>query len=340
MTSSGTSPLAAIFSCEGPALTTGEKAFFRDADPWGFIVFARNIESPDQIAALTAQMRETVGRAAPVLIDQEGGRVQRMRSPHWREFPPAMRETTGRTLEEAAEALVLRYRLIAAELHAAGVDVNCAPLLDVAAPTLHASIGERTLGRDPATVAALGHAVRRGLTAGGVLPVVKHLPGYGRAEVDPHLDLPVITADRAALEADFAPFRAHADALMGMTAHLIVAAVDDKYPATFSGPVVDLIREEIGFDGLLMTDDISMGALSGTMRERAEASGDAGCDIVLHCNGDAAEMAAVAEGARRLAGDALRRAHAVDAASRAAEEIDMEAVAARYDSLTRNCVYA
>ncbi len=333
-------PLAAIFGCAGPRLTAAERAFFRDADPWGFIVFRRNIETPDQIAALTAEMRDVVGRAAPVLIDQEGGRVQRMRAPHWREFIPAMREAADRTLEQAAEAHFLRYLLIARDLHAAGIDVNCAPLLDVATPTLHPAIGERTLGADPAVVAALAHAVRRGLAAGGVLPVVKHLPGYGRSEVDPHESLPVVRASRAALATDFAPFRAHNDALMGMTAHLTIAAVDPEYPVTFSGPCIDLIREEIGFGGLLMTDDISMGALAGTTRQRTQASLDAGCDIVLHCNGDADEMADVAAMAGHLSGASLRRAQAVDAAPRTPEDIDMNLVAARYDALSKEACHA
>jgi len=245
-----------------------------------------------------------------------------------------MREASNRALEQAAEAHFLRYILIAHELHAVGVDVNCAPLLDVATAGLHPAIGERALGGHPAVVAALGHAVRRGLAAGGVLPVVKHLPGYGRSEVDPHESLPVVRATRADLEVDFAPFRAHNDALMGMTAHLTIEAVDDEYPVTFSGPCIDLIREDIGFDGLLMTDDISMGALEGNMRERSEACLDAGCDIVLHCNGDAAEMADVAAATVALSGAALARDMAVDAAPRTPEDIDIAQVEARYREMS------
>ncbi|MEL6794254.1 MAG: glycoside hydrolase family 3 N-terminal domain-containing protein, partial [Pseudomonadota bacterium] len=315
-------PAAIIFGASGSRLSAEEKAFFADVDPWGFILFARNVDDPEQVRALTDEMRETVGRAAPILVDQEGGRVQRFRPPHWRKFPPAMADA-ARSLQEAAEALVLRYRLIAAELNAAGVDVNCAPLLDVAAPELTDAIGDRAIGRDPATVAALGHSVRQGLMAGGVLPVVKHLPGYGRAAVDPHEALPVTRVSRDQLEIDLAPFRAHADAPMGMTAHLIVECIDDEYPATTSGPVIDLIRDEIGFDGLLMTDDISMGALSGTVAERTVETLDAGVDVVLHCNGDMGEMRAVADVARQLNGDALRRAEAVDAIPRAVDEIDL-----------------
>ena len=330
-----TAPRALILGCAGPALTPDERAFFADADPWGFILFARNIETPDQTRALTDGLRDAVGRDAPVLIDQEGGRVARMRAPHWRTFPAAMAETEGRTLSQAAEALVLRYRLIADDLRSVGVDVNCAPLLDVASRRLHDAIGDRALGRDPASVAALGHAVRRGLRAGGVLPVVKHLPGYGRAEVDPHAALPVIRESRDHLEWDFAPFRAHADALMGMTAHLVLTAIDDEYPATCSGPCVDLIREDIGFDGLLMTDDISMDALAGGVGERTRASLDAGCDVVLHCNGERAEMEEAAAAAGLLAGEALRRARAVDAAPRTIDEMDLGEVERRYRALGR-----
>ncbi|MEX2517989.1 MAG: glycoside hydrolase family 3 N-terminal domain-containing protein [Paracoccaceae bacterium] len=327
-------PAPLIFGCEGLTLSARERDFFREANPWGFIVFRRNVDNPAQLSALTEALRGAVGRAAPVLIDQEGGRVQRLRPPHWRAFPPALAEVEGRALEQAAEALVLRYRLIAHELHAVGIDVNCAPLLDVVPSGPHQAIGDRALGADPATVAALGHAVRRGLMAGGVLPVVKHLPGYGRAAVDPHLSLPVVDAPRAALEVDFAPFRAHADAPMGMTAHLLIEAVDREYPATFSGPCIDLIREEIGFQGLLMTDDIVMNALSGTMAERARACLDAGCDIVLHCNGVMEEMEAVTAASGLLEGEALSRAEAVDRIPRAVEDIDIAEVERRYRALS------
>lgn len=323
-------PAPLVLGCAGPALSAAERAFFREAEPWGFILFRRNAETPAQLARLVADLREAAGRAAPVLIDQEGGRVARLRPPIWRGFPPARAETEGRSLEAAAAALELRYRLIAADLAAAGIDVNCAPLLDVAAEGLTDAIGDRALGSDPETVAFLGHAVRRGLAAGGVLPVVKHLPGYGRAAVDPHEALPVVRAPRAALEADFAPFRAHADAPMGMTAHLLIEALDPDLPATFSPACLRAIREEIGFAGLLMTDDISMGALSGTVAERTAAALSAGCDIVLHCNGDAAEMAAAAGACGRLSGAARARAEAVDALPRRAEPADLAALEARY----------
>lgn len=326
-------PRAAILAPSGPVLTEDERDFFRDADPWGFILFSRNIDTPDQTRALTVSLRDAVGRAAPILVDQEGGRVQRLRPPHWRAFPPAAREVRRRTLAQAAEALVLRYRLIAAELHDVGIDVNCAPLLDVAHKGLTDAIADRTIGRDAATVAGLGHAVRKGLTAGGVLPVIKHLPGYGRAAVDPHESLPVVRADLKTLAEDFGPFHAHADALMGMTAHLTLEAVDRERPVTFSRAAIRLIRDVIGFRGLLMTDDISMGALSGSVGDRTEASLAAGCDVVLHCNGDMDEMEEVASAAWLLENRALARAEAVDAAPRTPEEIDLEEVARRYDEL-------
>lgn len=311
---------ALILGCNGAELSADERAFFREADPWGFIIFARNVENPAQLCALTAELREVTGRNAPVLVDQEGGRVQRLRPPHWRRYAPALHETAGRSAEEAERAIELRYRLIGAELSACGVDVNCAPLLDVAAADLHDAIGDRALGSDPEIVSRLAHAVRRGLMAGGVLPVVKHLPGYGRARADPHLSLPVIDEGRDELERDFAPFRDHKTAPMGMTAHLLLRAIDAENPATCSPACMELIRKDIGFSGLLMTDDISMGALSGSIGERTAASLQAGCDIVLHCNGDMDEMQEAAGAAPLLTGEALARAEAVDRLPRRVDE--------------------
>ena len=222
-----------------------------------------------------------------MLIDQEGGRVARLRAPDWREWAPALEECErlpDRVLR--ARAMYLRYRLIAGELRAAGIDVNCAPVLDVVRPETHAVIRNRCYGGDPGEVAAIGRAVAEGLLAGGVLPVMKHMPGQGRAALDSHLDLPEVTAGRAALAADFAPFRALADLPMAMTAHVVYAALDREAPATQSARMVRLIREEIGFGGLLMTDDLSMKALRGSFAERAQRALAAGCDMVLHCNGD------------------------------------------------------
>lgn len=302
---------AAIFGCEGHRLSARERAFLADADPWGFILFARNVDTPAQVAALVDALRETVGRRAPVLIDQEGGRVARLRAPHWREWDDVATAVDGLSPGAAEALLRLRYRVIAAELTALGIDVDCAPLLDVPQPGAHAIIGARALGAEPALVARLGRAVREGLEAGGVAAVIKHIPGHGRAGVDSHAALPVVDAPRETLAAaDFAAFRPHADAAMAMTAHVLYAALDPDACATFSPAVIGAIRHEIGFDGLLMTDDISMGALEGPLGARVSRALAAGCDMILHCNGDPGEMAAVAEAAPLLEGRARARADA------------------------------
>ncbi len=318
-------------------MTADERAFFADANPFGFILFARNIDTPDQVRALCDQLRSTVNRAAPILIDQEGGRVQRLRSPHWREFPPAMQDAAR---ADAEKVLELRYHLIAHELSSLGIDVNCAPLLDVPIPGAHDVIGERALARDAKTVARLGHAVRRGLAAGGVLPVIKHMPGHGRSMVDTHHDLPRVADSLDALEQDFAPFRDHTDALMGMTAHLIYEAIDADAPGTQSQAIVDLIRKDIGFEGLLMTDDISMNALTGTVAERSQKAWDAGCDIVLHCNGDLPEMQTIAAAAHELGGASAARAQRVDDAPRTQADTDIAAIEEDYKTLTRERAHA
>ncbi len=299
---------AAIFGCAGPSLLPGEAAFFREADPYGFILFARNVETPDQLRRLTASLRAAVGRDAPVLIDQEGGRVQRLRGPHWAEWtPPLDTVMAAGSVDAAARVMRLRSQVIAAELRAVGVDANCAPVADVASDVTHPFLRNRCYGTDPAVVAAVARAVADGLLAGGVIPVVKHMPGHGRSHVDTHLDLPVVTATAAELAAvDFAPFRALADLPMAMTAHLVFAAYDDL-PATQSPRMIKVIREEIGFQGLLMTDDLNMQALAGTLAERAARSMAAGCDIALHCKGDLAEMQAVAAAAGAMTVQARAR---------------------------------
>ncbi len=327
-------PRAVIFGCRGPALGADERGFLRDADPWGFIVFGRNIESPGQLRRLTAELRDTVGRDAPVLIDQEGGRVARLRAPDWREWAPALEECArlpSRALR--ARAMYLRYRLIAGELCSVGIDVNCAPVLDVLHPETHAVIGNRSYGADPAEVAEIGRAVADGLHAGGVAPVMKHIPGHGRATADSHAALPTVTAEKAALEADMAPFRALADLPMAMTAHVVYPALDPELPATLSPAVIGLIRDEIGFDGLLMTDDLSMHALTGPFAGRAGRALEAGCDIVLHCNGDAAEMAAVAGAVPELSGRAAMRAERALAARGGPVAADAGAVEAEFIEL-------
>jgi len=305
-------PRAVIFGCEGPSVTNWEREFFRDSNPLGFILFARNCETPEQIRTLIADLRDCVDRRdAPVLIDQEGGRVARLKPPQWRAAPPAARfgALYERDGAAAREAVRMNARLIAAELADLGITVDCAPVLDLPIPGADAVIGDRAFAADPEIVAVLGRAFCDGLLAGGVLPVVKHLPGHGRALADSHRELAVVTATRAELEdSDFRPFRALADAPWAMTAHIVYSAIDPDAPATTSAKVIGkLIRGDFGFDGVLASDDLSMEALSGDYATRAAASLAAGCDLVLHCNGKRDEMTAVAEGAGPLSGDAARR---------------------------------
>lgn len=301
-------PLPVIFGLKGPELTEAERGFLASSQPLGFILFARNVETPAQVTALTAALRAAVGRRAPVLIDQEGGRVQRLKPPHWRSRPAAGRIGV---LARADPALGLRAawlhgRLIAGDLAPLGIDVDCAPDVDVADAKTHAAIGDRSFGDDPDLVGALARAMAAGLAAGGVMPVIKHLPGHGRARVDSHLALPVVDASVDELEArDIRAFKAVADMPWGMTCHLLFRAIDPDNPATLSMKVInELIRKSIGFTGLLLTDDLGMNALSGTPDTRAQAALAAGCDVALHCSGDLDEMRAVAAG---LKGHALRR---------------------------------
>ena len=315
---------ACIFGCLGPRLSPDESAFFREADPWGFIIFGRNIETPDQVRALTGELRDAVGRDAPILIDQEGGRVARFRAPHWRNWDTALDFCTAAG-GNAAQAMYLRGRMIAAELKAVGVDVNCTPMLDVATKDSHAIILNRCYGFDPETVAANGRALAEGQLAGGVLPIIKHIPGHGRASLDSHHDLPHLDTPLADLQAsDFVPFSRLSDLPMAMTAHIIYSAIDPKNCATLSPAVIDLIRKDIGFGGLLMTDDLSMKALSGTFCERAAAALSAGCDMVLHCNGDREEMAPILTEVPELSGVAASRAAAALDLRLAPEAFDFE----------------
>lgn len=323
---------ATIFGLSGPVLTGAERAFFRDVDPWGFILFARNVESPDQLRALTASLREAVGRNAPVLIDQEGGRVQRLRSPHWREYLPALDQMARAS--DSMRAHWLRNRLIAAELHDVGIDVNCAPLADLVEAQTHPVLRNRLSGETAPVVIEAARVCASAFVAGGVLPVLKHIPGYGRASVDSHLSLPTVTAPRVDLESrDFAPFKALTDIRMGMTAHIVFSDIDPDAPATTSAPMMRVIREDIGFGGLIMTDDIGMEALSGTPAARAAASIAAGCDIVLHCNGDLSEMPAVAEAAGALTPTAQARALHALAERQPPQPIDIDAAVRELETL-------
>lgn len=320
---------ATIFGCAGPKLLAEERAFFRDADPFGFILFARNVEDPSQLRRLTADLREAVGRDAPILVDQEGGRVQRLRAPHWQEWTPPLDTVDGAGSLDAAERIMrLRSAVIAAELLDVGIDADCIPTLDVVRPETHPFLMNRCYGRDPVTVARIGRAVAEGLMAGGVLPVMKHMPGHGLSHVDTHHDLPRVTVSQEELTAvDFAPFRALNDLPMAMTAHLVFAALDGDRPATQSPTMIRVIREEIGFGGLLMSDDLNMQALSGTLAERTARTIAAGVDIALHCKGDMAEMIAVAGAAGVMGPEAMARAEAAVAARRPAT-VDLKAALA------------
>jgi beta-N-acetylhexosaminidase len=329
---------AAILGCSGPILTPEERTFFRRVKPWGFILFKRNVETPDQVRALVDALRDTVGRAdAPVLIDQEGGRVQRLGPPHWSRYPPgrAFGDLSGNDPLVRREITRLGARLMAHDLAALGVNVDCVPVLDVPDPSGHEIIGDRAYGKTAEEVALLGRAAAEGLIAGGILPVIKHIPGHGRAMADSHLELPVVDASFEELDGrDFAPFRVLSDMPMAMTAHVIYSAIDRKRPATTSRKVMRrVVRGAIGFDGLVMSDDLSMKALSGDFAERAADSRSAGCDVVLHCNGDMAEMKPVVKGAGELRGRAATRAKAALARlARAPEPFDAAEARARFDA--------
>lgn len=320
---------ATILGCLGPQLSPEEAAFFRAADPFGFILFGRNVESPDQLRRLTGDLRAAVGREAPILIDQEGGRVQRLRPPHWRDYLPPLDQVAASAPEAMTRGIWLRYRLIAAELRAVGIDANCAPCADIAGPQTHPFLRNRCFGSDLDTVAIASRAAAEAMLAGGVLPVVKHLPGHGRATADTHHDLPTVTASRADLAAhDFAPFKALADLPMAMTAHIIFAAYDPDRPATQSPEMIRVIRDEIGFQGLLMTDDLNMQALSGDLGQRTRAAMAAGCDIALHCKGDMAEMQQVAAEAGEMRPETQARARAALALRHLATPVDIHALEA------------
>ena len=327
-----TGRLAAIFGCLGPVLSDREAAFFREVDPFGFILFARNVENPRQLRQLCADLRGAVGRDAPILIDQEGGRVQRLRAPFWREWAPPL-ETVTRA-RDPVRAMWVQSRLIAYELRAAGIDANCAPCADVARKATHAFLKNRCYGFDPETVSAISRGVADGLLAGGVLPVMKHLPGHGLAQADTHHDLPTVTADADLLRrVDFAPFATLNDLPMAMTAHIIFAAFDGKHPATQSPRMIRLIREEIGFHGLLITDDLNMQALSGDLASRTRAAMAAGCDIALHCNGQMAEMEAVAGACGAQTEETAARAQAALSRRHPPEPVDIAALEAEFRSL-------
>jgi beta-N-acetylhexosaminidase len=326
------SPRAVIFGCAGPRLGAAEKRFLAEANPWGAILFGRNVETPAQVAALCAEWRDTLGRDLPIAIDQEGGRVQRLQPPHWRHWMPALDQTA--TARDPVGAMYLRGRLMAMELAALGIDVNCAPLADIAHPKTHPVLYNRCYADSRDMVVATARAMADGLRDGGVLPVVKHIPGHGQATKDSHVDLPVVTDTAENLHAaDFATFAALADLPLGMSAHVVFTAFDPVNPATTSPAMIRLIREQIGFTGALMTDDISMQALAGDVAARARAALAAGCDLVLHCNGDLAQMQAVADACPPLQGQASQRCARALASRVAPAPCDAAALQAEYATL-------
>jgi beta-N-acetylhexosaminidase len=328
---------AFICGLSGPRLAAEERAFLREARPWGLILFKRNIQDKEQVVDLVGESLGALDAQAAVLIDQEGGRVQRLGPPNWPQYPAgqaygALYDSDPATGLAAAR---LGARLIAADLMALGINVDCLPIADVPVPGADDVIGDRAYGESAEKVAAIAGAVAEGLREGGVLPVLKHLPGHGRALADSHQTLPRVATDRATLEAtDFAAFRPLKNLPLGMTAHVVYAAVDPVHPATTSATIIrEVIRGFIGFGGLLMSDDISMGALSGSIGLRTRAALAAGCDLALHCNGRLDEMRQVAAEAPELAGEPARRAAAALAARRAPSAIDLPAARQRFADL-------
>jgi beta-N-acetylhexosaminidase len=329
---------AFITGVSGPELSATEREFIRLERPWGFILFKRNIQTPDQVVRLVRELREALGNPeAPVLIDQEGGRVQRLGPPHWPVYPPGAVFGVLYDIDPALglAAARLSARLIAADLLELGVTVDCLPLADVPVAGADAVIGNRAYGTEPAKVAAIARAVTEGLEQGGVLPVLKHIPGHGRATADTHFRLPEVDTSKAELErTDFAAFQSLADLPMAMTAHVVFSALDPAQPATTSATIIQqVIRGVIGFQGLLMSDDVSMNALAGSIAERTRAIVAAGCDMVLHCNGDLGEMREVARETPELSGTALERAGRALASRRAPQAFDRVAARAELDAL-------
>jgi beta-N-acetylhexosaminidase len=329
---------AFITGISATELSAAEREFIRSERPWGFILFKRNIEIPSQVMSLVEELRETIDDPeAPVLIDQEGGRVQRLGPPHWPAYPAGAEFGTLYDIDPALglSAARLSARLMAADLLDLGITVDCLPLADVPVVGADAVIGNRAYGTEPKKVAAIARAVTQGLEHGGVLPVLKHIPGHGRATADTHFRLPQVDTSRAELErTDFAAFKPLADLPMAMTAHVVFSALDPAHPATTSATIIQqVIRGVIGFQGLLMSDDVSMNALAGPIGERTEAIIAAGCDMVLHCNGKLDEMRAVARRTPELSGEALQRAVRALASRKAPLAFDRPAARAELDTL-------
>ena len=325
----GLSPL--IFGCQGSSLSAAERRFFANAQPFGFILFSRNLETPKQIRKLCTELRTAVGWHAPVLIDQEGGRVSRLGAPHWFEFLPALDQAAA---PQSERLFWLRGRLIAENLRSCGIDSNCAPLGDIAQPDTHGVLKNRCYGRALSAVVTHARALHQGLRHGGVSGVLKHIPGHGRSTLDSHLDLPRVQADRGSLEKhDFEAFRQLNTVEMGMTAHLVFEDIDPNHPATHSVAMIDIIRKHVGFNGLLMTDDISMEALSGPLDLRARRAQSAGGDIILHCNGQMDQMQLLAGNIYGMDEASQMRAAQVLAQRPEVQPVDIQQVKAEFDAL-------
>ena len=320
---------AYIFGCSGLELSKEEKSFFSEAQPWGFILFSRNIKSRLQLRALTRQLRDTLGRNIPILIDQEGGRVQRMRSPEWKEYLPALDQV--KRADNALRIMYLRSRLIAYDLQEVGIDVNCAPIADILRADTHPILANRCYSTSIDEVVQVSRAVANGLIDGGVLPILKHIPGYGRAVVDGHEELPNVSERFDVLKVtDFLAFKRLADLPISMTAHVKYTDID-SLPATISKKIIKMIRDEIQFKNLLITDDISMRALAGSISERAELSLKAGCDIVLHCNGDLNEMVQIAKVCGYLSGSSKRRSEIALNCRKPSNSVNIAEVKSEFD---------
>lgn len=324
---------ATIFGLASSRLSREEQAFFRDADPWGFVFYRRNVEDPEQLCWLTAELRETVGWDVPIFLNQGSGQGGRLGQPHWRDWLPPL-EQVKQNPRQAVRSMYLRYRLIAEELHAAGIDGNCAPVLDLAHADTYPSVKDCSYGDDVVRVVDIAGAVAEALVDGGVMPVAKHIPGLGRAESDPKEVLPRTCKKEKALRvSDFLAFQAVSGLPMALTAHVVFEDIDPENPATFSPDVIDRIRGLIGFKGLLVADDISMPALPGGMAERVEMAMDAGCDVILHGSGDLNEMRAIAEAAGGLAQQAKFRAEDALNWRRDPQPVDIAALEDEFQSL-------
>jgi len=330
---------AAIFGVEGLKLNDQEREFFTSLNSYGFILFARNCHNPEQVASLVAELKATCSHnQVAILIDQEGGRVARLKPPHWPAFPAAsvFSAMAQNDLKKAEEAVYLNARLIAHELAMLGINVNCAPLADLPVPGAHDVIGDRAFGAESTQVIALARAMAHGLEDGGVVPVLKHIPGHGRATGDSHEELPVVRESLETLRTtDFVPFKALADLPMAMTAHVLFTAIDDKNLATVSPTAIALIREELGFCGLLMSDDLSMKAMQGDFTKRTRDTLAAGCDVVLHCNGKMEEMTAIAKGLKPLEGVHLTRAQNAMRVAGKAKTLDVAAIRENLSTLLK-----